>query len=194
MGLCPGKSGNVSGRVDGGFVITPSGMAYECLTASDMVTVDLAGHVVAGTRRPSSETVFHAAIYRVRPEIGAIIHTHSPQATALSCSRRPIPPFHYMVAVAGGFDIRCAEYATFGTEELAESAVRALAGRTAALLANHGVIALGRTPAAALALAAEVENLAAQYLTLLAAGLEPVILGDDEMERVIAKFADYGQL
>ena len=149
--------------------------------------------MLAGVRKPSSEAPFHAAIYRARPEVGAIVHTHSPLATAYSCTRRPIPPFHYMVAVAGGADIPCADYATFGSEALADAAVRALEGRRATLLANHGVIALGSSPAAALSLAAEVENLAAQYLALLASGLKPAILGRAEMRRVIAKFAGYGQ-
>lgn len=193
MRLTPGTSGNVSRRVEAGFVVTPSGIPYDALAAGDMVTLDLAGRVVAGSHEPSSEAPFHAAIYRSRPEAGAIVHTHSPRATALSCARQGIPAFHYMVAQAGGPDIPCADYATFGTDALADAAVRALEGRRATLLANHGVIALGPTCAAALALAAEVENLAGQYLDLLASGLSPVILDAEEMGRVLARFATYGQ-
>lgn len=192
-GLSPGRSGNVSRRIEGGFVVTPSGLAYESLRPDDMVFLDLEGRVTAGRRKPSSEAPFHAAIYRAQAGLGAIVHTHSAKATALSCARRGIPAFHYMVAAAGGADIPCAGYATFGTDELARSAVEALRGRRATLLANHGVIALGQTCAEALALAGEVENLAGQYLALLASGLTPVILDAAEMERVVARFADYGQ-
>lgn len=193
LGLSPGTSGNVSRRAGDGFFVTPSGLPYDRIEAADIVALDLEGRVIGGRRKPSSEAPFHAAIYRARPEAGAIVHTHSPRATALSCARAGIPAFHYMVAAAGGPDIPCAGYATFGTDELAEAAVRALEGRRATLLANHGVIALGATCAAALALAAEVENLAGQYLDLLASGLTPVILDGPEMERVLARFAEYGQ-
>ena len=135
----------------------------------------------------------HAAVYRARPEVQAIVHTHSPHATALACAGRGIPPFHYMIALAGG-DVRCMPYATFGTAELAESAVLGLAGRRATLLANHGVIAVGSTLNAAHAVAIEVENLAVEYLAMLAAGLEPVLLSEAELQRVVDKFADYGRL
>ncbi|HEY8566220.1 MAG TPA: class II aldolase/adducin family protein [Beijerinckiaceae bacterium] len=192
-GLSPGRSGNVSERVARGFVVTPSGLAYDAIGPDDLVVLSLEGAVLDGARKPSSEAPFHAAIYRARPEIQAIVHTHSPQATALSCARRPIPAFHYMVAMAGGHAIPCADYATFGTDALAESAVRALDGVRATLLANHGVIALGRTPDAALALAEEVENLARQYLALLASGLTPVVLDEAEMGRVVERFRHYGQ-
>lgn len=193
-GFAISKSGNVSCRLDDGMLITPSGLAYESTRPDDLVAQSLDGEVRAGTREPSSEWRFHAAIYRARPEAQAIVHTHSPRASALSCARRPIPAFHYTVALAGGSDIRCAEYATFGTQELADNVVRALHGRRAVLLANHGVTAFGATLAAALMLTAEVESLAARYLALLAAGLEPVILDDDEMTRVIAQFGRYGRV
>lgn len=191
-GLAPNRSGNVSCRFDGGLLITPSGVPYPEIRAADIVSLDLAGVVRSGARTPSSESPFHTAIYRTRPEAEAIVHTHSPQATALACTRRGIPPFHYMIALAGG-GIRCAEYATFGTPALAENALRALEGRRAVLLANHGVIAIGATLEAAYEVACEVENLAGQYLQMLAAGLEPVILDDDEMQRVMAQFARYGR-
>ena len=154
----------------------------------------LDGTVLAGERKPSSEWPFHAAIYRARPDAKAIVHTHSPRATALSCTRRGIPAFHYMIALCGGADIRCADYATFGTPELAENTVKALEGRKAVLLANHGVIALGGSLAGAHQIVAEVENLAGQYLDILAAGLEPAILDAAEMERVSARFAGYGKV
>lgn len=193
-GFCPSKSGNVSARWGEGFVVTPSGLPYAETEPGDLVALTLAGEPVSGARKPSSEWPFHAAIYRARPEVRAIVHNHSPRATALSCARRGIPAFHYMIALAGGADIRCADYATFGTPALAENAVRALEDRKAVLLANHGVIAVGATLAGALTIAAEIENLAGQYLDLLAAGLDPVVLGADEMERVRARFADYGKV
>ncbi len=192
-GLAPNRSGNVSCRFDGGLLITPSGVPYAEMCAADIVALNLASVVRSGTRTPSSELPFHTAIYRTRPDAEAIVHTHSPQATSLACARRGIPAFHYMIALAGGPGIRCAEYATFGTQELAENALRGLEGRQAVLLANHGVIAIGATLEVAYEVACEVENLARQYLQMLAAGLEPVILDDDEMQRVMAQFARYGR-
>jgi L-fuculose-phosphate aldolase len=192
-GLAPSKSGNVSARFSDGFLITPSGLPYTRMTPNDLVHLALDGTVRSGGK-PSSEWRFHAEIYNARPEFHAHVHTHSPRATALSATRRGIPAFHYMIALAGGADIRCADYATFGTAELAANAVRALAGRKAVLLANHGVIAMGATLAGAWMLAQEVENLASQYLDLLAAGLQPVILDDAEMARVIDKFSGYGKV
>ena len=192
-GFMPNKSGNLSRRTARGFVITPSGLPYAALTADDLVEVALDGTTVAGQRRPSSEWRLHADIYVTRGDAQAIVHTHSPHATALSCARRPIPALHYMVAMAGGTDIACAAYATFGTAGLAAAAVAALAGRRACLLANHGVVALGATLAGADALAREVENLARQYLLLLAAGLPPVLLDGPEMAAVTAQFRGYGR-
>ena len=193
-GFCPSKSGNVSARVAGGFIVTPSGLPYAKTAPDDLVAMSDAGEVRAGERKPSSEWPFHAAIYAARPEVMAVVHDHSPRATALSCARRGIPAFHYMIALAGGPDVRCAEYATFGTDTLARNAVAALDGRKAVLLANHGVIAVGATLEGAYTIAAEVENLAGQYLDLLAAGLDPVILDEAEMARVARKFAGYGKV
>ena len=193
-GFCPSKSGNVSARLSEGFLVTPSGLPYAKTTPADLLHLTLDGTVLAGERKPSSEWPFHAAIYRARPDAKAIVHTHSPRATALSCTRRGIPAFHYMIALCGGADIRCADYATFGTPELAENTVKALEGRKAVLLANHGVIALGGSLAGAHQIVAEVENLAGQYLDILAAGLEPAILDAAEMERVSARFAGYGKV
>ena len=193
-GFCPSKSGNVSARFNDGLLITPSGLPYAQTKPEDLIHLGLDGTVLSGSRKPSSEWPFHVAIYNARPDAQAIVHTHSPRATALSCTRRGIPAFHYMTALCGGADVRCAEYATFGTPELAENAVKALDGRKAVLLANHGVIALGQTLAGAHTIVAEVENLAGQYLDILAAGVEPVILDAAEMERVGAKFAGYGKV
>jgi L-fuculose-phosphate aldolase len=134
----------------------------------------------------------HAAVYRARPEVQAVVHTHSPRATALSCARRGIPPFHYMVLLAGG-EVRCADHATFGTEALAGNAIAALEGRRAVLLANHGVVACGATLTAAVALAFEIENLAGQYLDLLAAGLQPVLLNARDLAEAAAQFGGYGR-
>jgi len=190
----PAKSGNLSCRTPGGFLITPSGLPYaEMVPCGDLVEVALSGTVLNGNRRPSSEWRLHAAVYATRPEAAAVVHTHSPMATALSCARGGIPPFHYMIALAGGHDVRCAPYATFGTEALAVNCVAALEGRRAALLANHGAVAFGTTLAAARVLAEEVENLARQYLALRAAGLAPVLLTAAEMEAVAVGFADYAR-
>lgn len=191
-GLSPGKSGNVSARHENGMLVTPSGMPYERLTPDDIVFVGLDGTVPPGQRLPSSEWHFHLAIYRARPDAGAVVHAHSLNATALACLRREIPAFHYMVAVAGGFSIRCADYATFGTEELAKNALAALDGRKACLLGNHGQLALGPDLDAAFDLAREVEALAAQYRAALQVG-EPVLLDDAEMARVLEKFKTYGK-
>jgi L-fuculose-phosphate aldolase len=191
-GLSAGRSGNVSVRDGERVLITPTGMAYEALTPDDIVSMALDGSVPDGSRKPSSEWHFHAAVYAARPDIGAVVHTHSNAATALACLEEGIPAFHYMVAAAGGHDIRCAPYATFGTEELATHAVRALEGRQACLLAHHGVIACGSTLAKAYDLAVEVETLAEQYARARTLGAVP-LLDAREMDRVLEKFKGYGQ-
>ena len=191
-GLTHGTSGNVSLRRDARrFFVSPTGMPYESLEPADIALVDIEGRWF-GPRRPSSEWRFHRDIFAARAEIGAIVHTHSPQATALACTGRAIPAFHYMVAVAGGADIRCAPYHTFGSQALSDAALEALEGRHACLLAQHGVIALGADVGAALALAAEVEDLAMKYCAALALG-KVDILGADEMARVVEKFRTYGR-
>ena len=189
-GLTHGKSGNVGVRFGRGFLVTPSGFPYEEMTPADVVAMTFDGKAT-GRREPSSEWRFHAAILAARPEVNAVVHAHSTAATALACHRRGIPAFHYMVAVAGGTDVRCAPYATFGTEGLAAAAVEALRDRRACLLANHGQIAVGADLGAALRLAGEIENLARQYLDALAIG-EPVCLSDAEMGEVLEKFKTYG--
>ena len=189
LGINRGKSGNVSARIDDGFLITPSALPYDETKPVDIVAVDREGKA-AGKRKPSSEWRFHRDIYAGRAETAAIVHTHSPFATTLACLGRAIPPFHYMVAVAGGSDIRCAPYATFGTQALSDHAVRALDGRRACLLAHHGMIAIGDSLKSALALAVEVETLAEMYWRALAIG-EPASLSADEMANVVARFASY---
>lgn len=190
--LSHGTSGNISVRRDGRhFYVSPTGMPYDALEPDDIPLVDMDGRWF-GRRRPSSEWRFHRDIFKSREEVTAIVHTHSPKATSLACTGRGIPAFHYMVAVAGGADIRCAPYHTFGTQELSDAAVAALEGRKACLLANHGVIATGADLAAALALAGEVEYLAAQYCTALAVG-DVRILREPEMQRVVEKFRTYGK-
>lgn len=190
-----GKSGNVSARLPGavfdGFLITPSGMPYDAITPRDIVAMSPHGDP-RGARLPSSEWRFHRDLYRARDDLRAIVHAHSPFATAIACMRRGIPAFHYMVAVAGGRDIRCAPYETFGTQALAKHAVAAMAGRRACLLANHGMIAGGTTLSEALELAVEVEGLAEMYWRALQLG-EPALLSDAEMDAVLERFGSYGQ-
>jgi L-fuculose-phosphate aldolase len=191
-GLTHGTSGNVSVRRDEQrFFVSPTGMPYDALEPDDIPLMDLDGRWF-GRRRPSSEWRFHRDVFASRHDVAAIVHTHSPRATSLACTGRGIPAFHYMVAVAGGPDIRCAPYHTFGTQELSDAAIAALEGRKACLLANHGLIAVGASLPAALALAGEVENLAAQYCTAMALG-EVRILDEAEMRRVIEKFRTYGK-
>lgn len=188
-GLTVGTSGNVSARSGAGLLVTPSAMRYSEMGPPDIVFLDADG-VAKSQRKPTSEWRFHRDIYQARPELGAVIHVHSTFATTLACLGREIPAFHYMVAVAGGSDIRCAPYATFGTEELSTHVVRALDGRTACLMANHGLIATGKDLLAALDLTIEIENLAEQYWRCLAVG-EPTILDDTEMRTVLEEFSNY---
>lgn len=192
LGLSPGRSGNISCRAPGGMLITPTGLGYEHMTAEDIAFVGDDGARRAGERAPSSEWHFHLAAYAARPDRSALVHTHSMHATVLACAHMPIPAFHYMVAVAGGKDIPCVPYATFGTQALASLVASGLAQRDACLMANHGLVALGSTPAGALELAREVEVLAEQYCKLLAIGA-PHIIDDAEMAIVIEKFKTYGQ-
>lgn len=193
IGLNQGTSGNVSARVAGGMLVTPSAVPYHELAPEDMVLMELDGTVLESRgRKPSTEWPLHAAILAARPDVGAIVHAHAMFCTTLACLRRGIPAFHYMVAMAGGDSIRCAPYATFGTPELAHHALTALEERRACFLANHGMVALGESPAAALALAVEVETLAAQYWRTLQVG-EPALLDDAEMAEVLERFGSYGR-
>lgn len=192
LGINQGKAGNVSVRYGIGMLISPSGVEYDKLTAGKIVFVDSEG-TAQGRWKPSSEWRMHHDIYRRMENAGAVVHTHSVHCTALACLRRPIPSFHYMIAVAGGTDIRCARYATFGTQKLSDNMLLALKGRKACLLANHGLICFDETAEKALALAVEVETLAAQYLTALRAG-EPKLLTKNQMKDAMEAFRNYGAL
>jgi L-fuculose-phosphate aldolase len=191
LGINQGTSGNFSVRAGDGFLLTPSAVPYEAMRPADVVEMGLDG-APRGAGVPSTERHLHAAILRERPEVGAVVHVHSRMATAIACLRRDVPPFHYMVAVAGGDSIRCARYETFGTEALAARALQALRDRCACLLANHGQVAVGGTLAQALALAVEVESLCAVWLASLTVG-QPVMLKAKEMRAVLAAFATYGK-
>jgi len=178
-------------RDEQSFFISPTGAVYEELEVEDIPLMQLDGHWF-GRRRPSSEWRFHRDLLRARPDVGSIVHTHSCYATALACTGRGIPAFHYMVAVSGDIEIRCATYHTFGSQELSDAALHAIGRGNACLLANHGVIALGADLTAALSLAGEVENLAAQYCAALALG-DVRVLDGAEMRRVVEKFRTYGK-
>ena len=190
-GLNRGTSGNVSCREKDHFLVTPSGVPVDEITPSRLVAVGYDGKVI-GIGKPSSEWQFHCDILQARADIGAVVHTHAPHATAIACLREDIPAFHYMIAVAGGDSIRCAPYALFGTDQLSRHAVEALDGRKACLLANHGMITLGRDLDEAMAIAVEVESLCQQYLLARQAG-KPTLLSADEMQLVIDKFKTYGR-
>ena len=190
-GLNQGTAGNISLRHGEGFLVTPSGIPYEAMRPEQVVPVHF-DESYSGDWLPSSEWRMHFDIYATRPEAGAVVHTHSVHATALSCLRREIPPFHYMIAVAGGRTLRTADYATFGTRELSRAMLAALEGRSACLLANHGMICFGPTLDKALWLAGEIETLCRQYVIALTAG-EPAILTDTQMDEVIARFGSYGR-
>ena len=188
-GINQGTSGNLSARIPGGMLITPSSLPYELMQPGDLVALDLAGKPLVvpelgrPQRRPSSEWRLHADVLANRPEVQAVLHCHSIHATALACHGRGIPPFHYMIAVAGGHDIRCAPYATFGTQELSDGVVEALQGRLACLMAKHGQVVVGPNLERALALAVEVETLARIYLQARASG-EPPLLSSEQMAQV----------
>lgn len=194
LGINQGTSGNLSLRAGDGLLLTPSGLPYEAMAAEDVVYMDFDGQWSCPTpgRRPTTEWRFHRDILAAKPDAGAVVHTHAMFCTTLACLERGIPAFHYMIAVAGGTDIRCARYATFGTQALSDFALTALEGRKACLLANHGMLALGETLDKALALAVEVETLAAQYWRALQIG-QPTLLDDAEMARVLEKFKTYGK-
>ena len=189
-GLNQGTSGNLSVRYDDGFLITPSGMEYTGLLPDDIVRLDFAGNSW-GRRKPSSEWHFHAAIYQHHEEANAILHAHPVNCTTLACLDKSIPAFHYMVSMAGGKDIRCADYATFGTRELSEAVLMALEGRKACLMSHHGMTCFEKDLPRTLALAIEVEHLATVYGRILAIG-QADILSDSEMSKVLEKFSTYG--
>lgn len=195
-GLSPGRSGNVSCRWDDGMLITPSGMAYEDIKPADVVYVKADGSLPRvnrkAQRKPSSEWRFHLAAYETRPDRHAVVHTHSLHATVLACAHKPIPAFHYMVAIAGGKDIPVVPYATFGTQKLSDHVAKGLKQRDACLMANHGQIAIGGSLEQALELAQEVEVLAEQYCKVLMLG-KPKLLSNAEMADMLKRFQAYGQ-
>lgn len=190
LGINQGMAGNVSARLGSGLLITPSSLPYDDMKPSNIVYLDENGQP-KGERNPSSEWRFHYDILRNRKDAGAVLHAHAPCCTALACLGREIPAFHYMIAVAGGDSIRCAPYATFGSQELSDYALAALEGRKACLLANHGMICIDRDLEGVLALAVEVETLARQYCQAVQLG-EPIVLPAAEMRRVLEKFKTYG--
>lgn len=192
-GLNQGTSGNISARWGEVMLITPSATPYEALEPDMLAAMPLDGENGAwkGPLKPSTEWRFHRDILRSRPDAGAVVHTHAPYATALAVARKPIPAVHYMIAAFGGSDIRCADYATFGTEALSQAALRALEGRAACLLANHGMIAVGPDLEKAMWLAVELETLARQYHDALVIG-GPVLLSEVEIEQTRQSFSSYG--
>ncbi len=191
-GLNRGTSGNVSARLADGLLVTPSGVTPDRLNAQAIVRLDAHGRVSPGAMKPSSEWRMHAGLYARRPDMNAVVHCHSRHATILACAGRPIPAFHYMVAVGGRSLIPLAPYRTFGTAELADAVADALDGGLACLMANHGQIVGASTLAKALAIAEEVEEQAAVYWGTLAIG-GPNVLDDDQMAAVFAQFKGYGQ-
>ena len=195
-GLNKGTAGNASVRCQengkAGFLVTPSGMAVEDMSADSMVLMQLDGSFEPN-KIPSSEWRFHRDILNNRPDINAVVHTHSMFATTLACLHKDIPPFHYMIAVVGGDTIRCAPYALFGSQALSDNALAALTDRKACLLANHGMIALGRDLDDALAVTVEVENLCEQYWRILQVNSNPSILTEAEMREVFQQFKGYGK-
>jgi L-fuculose-phosphate aldolase len=186
------RSGNISVRYKNGFFITPSGMKYENLKPKDIVFVNIKGEFNKKKNKPSSEWRFHQDIYKNKKESNAIVHCHSKNALVLSCIRKKIPAFHYMVAVAGGVDIKCAKYATYGTSQLSKNIIIALKQRSACLIENHGQVSFSNNLENAFELAQEVEHLAEQYLECLRVG-KPKILPISEMNKVLAKVKNYKQ-
>ncbi|GHT90909.1 fuculose phosphate aldolase [Betaproteobacteria bacterium] len=195
-GLNKGTAGNLSCRLvrEGrdGFLITPTGMDYAALTPEDIPWVAVESGEFTGKRKPSSEWRFHRDLYAARPEVGAVLHAHSPFAVSLACLGRDIPPFHYMIARFGGDSIRCGDYALFGTQALSDAALAALKDRTACLLANHGMLVCGRDLKQALDLGVELESLCEQYWRASLLG-EPRLLDAKEMTAVLEKFEGYGR-
>jgi len=184
------RSGNISIRYKDGFLITPSGKKYSSLKTKDIVFVNLKGEYDKGKEKPSSEWKFHQDIYLNKKEANAIVHTHSTNATAISVHKKAIPAFHYMVALAGGEDIKCAKYATYGTRQLSKNILKALNNRKACLISNHGQIVFDENLPKAFELAEEVENLSLQYITALKIG-RPKILSKKEMNKVLVKSRNY---
>ena len=192
LGLNKGTSGNCSVRYEDGFLVTPSGMPVDEMMPDSMVQMQFDGRFEQG-KKPSSEWRFHRDILASRADVNAVVHTHSMFTTTLACLHKDIPPFHYMIAVVGGDTIRCAPYALFGSQTLSDNALIALVDRKACLLANHGMIALGRDLEDALAVTVEVENLCEQYWRILQLNPNPPLLSEAEMREVFQQFKGYGK-
>ncbi len=190
-GMNTGTTGNISLRIEGGMLITPTGIPSPMLRPEQMVTMRFDGSW-DGALRPSSEWEMHAEIYKTFPEAGAVVHAHPDHCVALSCLREPMPLFHYMVAGFGGDDVRCSDYALFASSDLARAAVVALKDRTACLLANHGMIAFGKDLDTALARTVKLETLARQYLIARSAGT-PVLIENSEIPAIRGRYKTYGQ-
>ena len=184
------RSGNISIRYKHGFLITPSGVKYSSLKSEDIVYVSLDGKYDGGKLKPSSEWRFHKDIYKNKGDANAIVHAHSTHATAVSTHGKSIPAFHYMVALAGGNDIKCAKYATFGTEELSKNIIKALENRKACLMSNHGQVAYEKSLDKAFELAQEIENICQQYINALKLG-KPKILSYNEMSKILGQIINY---
>lgn len=191
QGLNRGTSGNIGCRLERTFLVTPSGIPAEDLLPDLMIEMDFEGTVL-GPGKPSSEWRIHRDILAARSEVGAVVHTHSRYATTLACLHLEIPPFHYMIAAAGGDSVRCAPYALFGSQQLSDLALQALADRKACLLGNHGMLAVGASLRSALALAVELESLCEQYWSALQLG-QPRLLTPSQMQEVMERFKTYGQ-
>jgi L-fuculose-phosphate aldolase len=191
LGMNRGSTGNLSHRLGDGMLITPTGMGADDLQPQDLVWLGWDGSL-RGSWQPSSEWHFHQAIYRARPDLHAVLHTHSTHAAALACLRRELPAFHYMVAIAGGDNVPCVPYALFGTEALSQAVAGAFANRDACLMANHGLVAGGASLAKAMKVLQEIESLCEVYLKALAVG-EPAVLSREQMAEVIEKFKSYGK-
>jgi L-fuculose-phosphate aldolase len=190
-GINQGTSGNVSVRTDEGFLITASGIPYNKMKPVHVIEMDLEGNY-RGEFLPSTEWRMHMDIFRARPEANAIVHVHSTYATALACLRKDVPAFHYMIGVTGGTSLRVSDYAEFGTQELSDTMLKAMAGRTACLLANHGQICFGPSLDKALWLAGEIEHLCHQYWAACLAG-KPILLDETQMVSVLKRFKTYGK-
>jgi L-fuculose-phosphate aldolase len=193
QGLNYSTAGNIGLRVADGLLVTPSGISPAQLEADDIVLLDDTGRPAPGQRRPTSEWRIHVDVLSARPDVHAVVHTHSPEATAAACLRRPLPAIHYAIARTGSAVVPCADYATFGTAELSANVLAALGTGHATLIANHGVVALGADLDAAMALAADVEWLARVRRLAVAHGEPLHVLPDDEIARVAERFQTYGQ-
>ena len=192
--LTTGTGGNLSiyNRAEGLVAIKPSGVAYFEMTPSDVVVIDLGGHVLDGKLKPSSETLFHLSLYKFRPDINAVVHTHQIYATTIACLNWELPAVHYLIGMSGN-KVPLAAYATFGSPELSENILQAIGNYNACLLANHGLVTVGANLAAAFAAAEEIELVSRLYYQAKCIG-NPVVLSDDEMKVVIKKFQNYGNL